>query len=80
VDIGRPDGAHGAPACTERHRKSTPSAPWVLATPHQEVFDDTGLVLETVAERYTDDIMARFARSPEGSAVLKQCDRFGWSR
>jgi hypothetical protein len=45
----------------------------------QEVFDDTGLVLETVAERYTDDIMARFARSPEG-AVLKQCDRFGWSR
>ena len=23
--------------------------------------------------------MARFARSPEGSAVLKQCDRFGWA-
>jgi hypothetical protein len=45
----------------------------------QEVFDDTGLVLEAVAERYTDDIMARFARSPEGSAVLKQCDRFGWA-
>jgi hypothetical protein len=38
-----------------------------------------GLVLETVAERYTDDIMARFARSPEGSAVLKECNRFGWA-
>ena len=23
--------------------------------------------------------MARFARSPEGSAVLKKCDRFGWA-
>jgi hypothetical protein len=45
----------------------------------QEVFDDGGLVLETVAERYTDDVMARFARSPEGSAVLKECDRFGWA-
>ena len=45
----------------------------------QEMFDDGGLVLETVAERYTDDIMARFARSPEGRAVLKQCDRFGWA-
>ena len=43
----------------------------------QEVFDDGGLVLEAVAERYTDDVMARFARSPAGSAVLKQCDRFG---
>jgi len=45
----------------------------------QEMFDDGGLVLETVAERYTDDVMARFARSPEGSAVLKKCDRFGWA-
>jgi hypothetical protein len=45
----------------------------------QEMFDDGGLVLETVAERYTDDIMAHFARSPEGSAVLKNCDRFGWA-
>ena len=45
----------------------------------QEVFDDGGLVLDTVAERYTDDVMARFARSIEGSVVLKACDRFGWA-
>jgi len=28
------------------------------------MFDDGGLVLETVAEHHTDDVMARFARSP----------------
>ena len=45
----------------------------------QEMFDEGGLVLETVAERYTDDVMAHFARSPEGSPVLEACDRFGWA-
>ena len=32
-----------------------------LAIDH-EMFDDGGVVLETVAERYTDDVMARFAQ------------------
>lgn len=46
----------------------------------QQVHDEEGFVDEDVAERYADELMERFAASPEGAGVIAECGGTGWAR
>ncbi|MHC4138144.1 MAG: hypothetical protein ACYS0K_24665 [Planctomycetota bacterium] len=45
----------------------------------QEVYDEEGLVDEDVAERYADELIERFAASPEGAEVIAAGGALAWA-